>query len=49
VRDGGVVARLIRVQPPPRADRPLGTARGKIVMADDFDAPLELTDPARIG
>jgi antitoxin (DNA-binding transcriptional repressor) of toxin-antitoxin stability system len=38
--NGRPVARLTRLFVP-KGDRPLGTAKGKIVIADDFDAPLE--------
>ncbi len=36
---GVPVARLVPVQPP-LAARPLGTERGRVLIADDFDAPL---------
>lgn len=34
------VARLVAVELPPAARRPLGLDRGRIVMADDFDDPM---------
>jgi prevent-host-death family protein len=37
-RSGVPVARLVALEP--KAKRPLGFARGKIWIADDFDAPL---------
>jgi len=39
-RAGVPVARLVAVQPKPKKVRPLGMDRGKIWVADDFDAPL---------
>lgn len=39
-RAGVPVARLVPVLPDPKQKRPLGFARGKIWVADDFDAPL---------
>ena len=38
-RSGRPVARLVPIAPPPTARRP-GTARGRLVLRDDFDAPL---------
>ncbi len=40
-RAGEPVARLTRVVAEERAPRPLGTWRGRVQIADDFDAPLE--------
>jgi hypothetical protein len=34
------VARLVAVKPKPNQVRPLGMDRGRIWIADDFDAPL---------
>ncbi len=39
-RAGVPVARLVAVAPKPQTIRPLGMDRGKIWIADDFDAPL---------
>jgi prevent-host-death family protein len=39
-RAGVPVARLVAVTPKPKKIRPLGMDRGKIWVADDFDAPL---------
>ena len=39
-RAGVPVARLVAVQGPPKKIRPLGMDRGRIWVADDFDAPL---------
>jgi prevent-host-death family protein len=39
-RAGVPVARLIRIENKPAKKRPLGMDRGKIWIADDFDAPL---------
>ncbi len=39
-RAGVPVARLVAVQPKPKKIRPLGMDRGRIWIADDFDAPL---------
>jgi prevent-host-death family protein len=39
-RAGVPVARLVAVQRKPAKKRPLGMDRGKIWVADDFDAPL---------
>ncbi len=36
---GRPIARLVPVAPPP-GNRVLGRDRGKVVIADDFDAPL---------
>ncbi len=36
---GRPIARLVPIAPPPR-QRELGGQRGRIVIADDFDAPL---------
>ncbi len=38
-RDGRPVARLVPVEAP-KMDRQPGSARGRIWIADDFDAPL---------
>jgi prevent-host-death family protein len=38
-RAGVPVARLVGVEPPRRAPRPMGMDRGLIEIADDFDAP----------
>ncbi len=44
-RGGRPVARLTRVTPDEAAPRPLGTWRGRVEMADDFDAlPDEVVD-----
>lgn len=46
-RAGRPVARLVALRPT-RAPRKPGLLRGKIVIADDFDAPLAITRcPAR--
>jgi antitoxin (DNA-binding transcriptional repressor) of toxin-antitoxin stability system len=37
---GSPVARLVSLSEPPRAPRVLGVLKGKIRIADDFDAPL---------
>lgn len=39
-RSGVPVARLVAVEPEKTKIRPLGMDRGKIWIADDFDAPL---------
>lgn len=39
-RSGVPVARLVAVEPDKRKIRPLGMDRGKIWIAEDFDAPL---------
>ena len=39
-RGGQPVARLTRVAPEDLAPRPLGTWRGRVEIADAFDAPL---------
>ena len=39
-RAGVPVARLVPVSADPKQKRPLGFDRGKIWVADDFDAPL---------
>jgi prevent-host-death family protein len=39
-RAGVPVARLVRVEPSPRAVRPMGMDHGLIEIADDFDAAL---------
>jgi prevent-host-death family protein len=39
-RAGVPVARLVRVEPAPRAVRPMGMDHGLIEIAEDFDAPL---------
>jgi prevent-host-death family protein len=39
-RAGVPVARLVRIEKPPMKKRPLGMDRGKVWIADDFDAPL---------
>ena len=39
-RSGTPVARLVAVRPEKKKIRPLGMDRGKIWIADDFDAPL---------
>lgn len=39
-RDGEPVARLTRFTPEVTAPRPLGTWRGQVTLADDFDAQL---------
>jgi len=39
-RAGVPIARLVAIAPEPQTRRPLGMARGKIWIADDFDAPL---------
>ena len=41
VRDQHPVARIIAVESPAAGVRTFGSARGKITMADDFDAPLD--------
>ena len=38
-KSGKPVARLVPFEKPPQ-DRKLGSAKGKIIIADDFDAPL---------
>jgi len=38
-RAGRPVAKLVRIAPAARR-RPLGTARGKVIIRADFDAPL---------
>jgi prevent-host-death family protein len=43
-RAGKPIARLVAVSEPPR-ERVLGTEKGRIVIAEDFDAPL----PADVG
>ncbi len=42
-RAGKPVVRLVRVEPPVRR---FGRWRGKVVMSDDFDAPLSAEDLA---
>lgn len=39
-RAGKPVARLVAIEQKPPKKRPLGMDRGKIWIADDFDAPL---------
>ncbi len=39
-RAGVPVARLVPVAPETKKNRPLGMARGRVWVADDFDAPL---------
>jgi len=39
-RAGVPVARLVAIEKKPAKKRPLGMDRGKIWIADDFDAPL---------
>ena len=39
-RSGVPVARLVAVEPEKKNLRPLGMDRGKVWIADDFDAPL---------
>lgn len=39
-RAGVPIARIVRVEPAKKKLRPLGMDRGKIWIADDFDAPL---------
>jgi prevent-host-death family protein len=39
-RAGVPIARLVAVVPKPKKIRPLGMDRGRIRIADDFDAPL---------
>jgi prevent-host-death family protein len=39
-RAGTPVARLIAVEPEKKKIRPLGMDRGRVWVADDFDAPL---------
>ena len=41
-RYGKAVAKLVPVEPPPKVDRSafFGSLRGKMWIADDFDAPL---------
>jgi prevent-host-death family protein len=39
-RSGVPVARLVAVEPKKEKVRPLGMDRGKVWIADDFDAPL---------
>jgi prevent-host-death family protein len=39
-RSGVPVARLVAVEPEKKNTRPLGMDRGRIWIADDFDAPL---------
>ena len=39
-RAGVPVARLVAVEPEQKKIRPLGFDRGKVWVADDFDAPL---------
>ena len=39
-RAGVPVARLVRVEKKPLKKRPMGMDRGKIWIAEDFDAPL---------
>jgi prevent-host-death family protein len=39
-RAGTPVARLVAIEPKKNKVRPLGMERGKIWIADDFDAPL---------
>jgi prevent-host-death family protein len=39
-RSGVPVARLVAVEPEEKKIRPLGMDRGKIWIAEDFDAPL---------
>jgi prevent-host-death family protein len=39
-RAGVPVARLVAVEPEKRKIRPLGMDRGRVWVADDFDAPL---------
>ena len=43
-RAGVPIARLVGVSPkdPPIKERPLGMARGKVWVSDDFDDPMEL-------
>ena len=39
-RAGVPVGRLVRIERKPAGKRPIGMGRGKIWMAEDFDAPL---------
>jgi prevent-host-death family protein len=39
-RSGVPVARLVAVEPEKKKIRPLGMDRGRVWIADDFDAPL---------
>jgi prevent-host-death family protein len=39
-RSGVPVARLVAIEPKKKKVRPLGMDRGRIWIADDFDAPL---------
>lgn len=39
VRDSLPVVRLVRI-PPPAGERKFGSMKGRIQIADDFDAPL---------
>jgi prevent-host-death family protein len=39
-RSGVPVARLVAVEPEKKKVRPLGMDRGRVWVADDFDAPL---------
>jgi prevent-host-death family protein len=39
-RSGVPIARLVAVEPEKKKTRPLGMDRGRIWIADDFDAPL---------
>ncbi len=39
-RAGVPVARLVRIEHKPAGKRPMGMNRGKIWIAEDFDAPL---------
>jgi prevent-host-death family protein len=38
-RSGRPIARLVPYEPPP-GERVLGEDRGKVILSDDFDAPL---------
>ncbi|RJG15779.1 type II toxin-antitoxin system Phd/YefM family antitoxin [Massilia cavernae] len=40
VKNGIPVAQLVRIDPPAKRPRPAGLFKGKIKVADDFDAPL---------
>ena len=39
-RDDEPVVRLVPIRPPAAERRRLGTAKGRVTIADDFDAPL---------
>ncbi len=42
-RSGVPLVRLVVVKKKPMKKRPMGMDRGKIWIADDFDAPLQMT------